>query len=156
MASSASFQQIYHQQSPFSVIDFGTRKIEENTIKKRQTLTGPTASGLHLRTCACAQALSELSIGREARGRMQGGEWDGGVPPLSPSPCLFPTPSSFPPSFPQTGNRPSMAAAADADDAGALPPLPFMSGNVVTGDRERVSERGRRRSQSSGMKILLQ
>lgn len=28
--------------------------------------------------------------------------------------------------------------AAAADDAGALPPLPFMSGNVVTGDRERV------------------
>ena len=67
---------------------------------------------------------------------MQGGEWDGGVPPLPPS---LPLPNSeLLPSFPQTGNRPSMAAAA-VDDTGALPPLPFMSGNVVTGDRERTS-----------------
>ena len=147
MASSASFQQIYRQQSPFSVIDFGTRKIEENTIKKRQTLTGPTASGLYGRW-RVHRLCQNFLLAERQEGEYREGNGMGEFP-LSLS---LPN-SELLPSFPQTGNRPSMAAAAD--DAGALPPLSFMSGNVVTANRERATEQGRR-SQSSGMKILLQ
>ena len=50
------------------------------TLCQEEANTDWTDCEWTLRTCACAQALSELSIGREARGRMQGG--DGGVPPL--------------------------------------------------------------------------